>query len=448
MNSDVFDEKNYRNLLLKGGDDAALNAVKGFSEFGFRKNQLVITELASTRLDYGKETTFAAIRYAHSSRHITRFLEGRRTWLPVLHTAHLFRFYHPRDVHDARGGSLTVSQLNMELLEAFDRGVWSRASGIAKEMALRGENELLLSAVRSEALRRLSSKTGAYTVWNAVRCLASSDTELLSEAIDTAIVALSTGDISESYLAARKFMSAEHLVPEKLADGADLLDETEEGRLLEAVRSGIPEIAVQFVGKLLRKGISLQHLLKYVAIEALRQSFNSERKGLFDTQIESLGSILEANALESLVSAYTPLELLISVAETTSLASGRRFRRRSGKVRTLEEATGMMEKGRSEQMLAHIDEARNMQEAEKIASALALSSLNCDPETVNDHLFVHCSASLYSGGFDSTLDALKIALMECADFISYSRSKRKTCVRNIVNLVEPQKSVNGESDES
>lgn len=446
MNSDDFDEKNYRNTLLNGGEEAVHNAVRGFSELGFKKNQLVIAELASTGLEYGDEATFSALRCAHATRHISRFLEGRRTWLPALHTAYLFKFYHLRGIRDTRGGSLTVSQLNMELLEAFDRGVWSRASGIAKEMALRGENELLLSTVRSEALRRLNSASGAYNIWNAVRCLASSDVELLSEAVDSAIVALSTWDISDSYVAARRFMSAERFDAERLADGAELIDEIEERKLLEAARSGIPEIAVQFIGKMLRKGISLRHLLKIVAVETLRQSFNSGRKELFETQIESLSSILEANALESMVSAYTPLELLISVAETTRLASGMKYRRRSGRIRSLEEATELMDRGRPEQIIANVDEARNMQEAEKIVSAIALSSLSCDPETANDHLFAHCSASLYSGTYDSGLDGLKIALRECADFISFRRREKKTCSRNIRNLAESRNSAGGESN--
>ncbi len=443
MNDDLFDERRYNTDLLAGNELSIRRAADGFAVFGFRKNRDLLTAIAATRLSYTGERSFSALRCAHSSRHLSPFLEGRHTWLPLLHTTALFRFYGRREEQEFRGGSLTSSQLSFELLEAFSRGEWTRAAGIAKEMAVRGENENLLIALRSEALRRHSSSSNAYNVWNAVRCVASDDPDILPEAAVTAVTALSNEDLSGSYFASRKLISDERLDTERLVDEDGELDEREEGNLIGAIRSGFTELSMQLIGRQLKHGVALLPLLRRVSVEALRQSFNSQRKELIDGHIAFIGSISEANRKADMVSSFTPHELIILCLETTALACERRFRRKKEKEVSLEEAVSLMEKGRVADMLSHIEGARNMQEAGKVLKMIALSSLRCDPEAVNDNPLIHCTASIYTGTAESSLSDLKAALQDCADFIAVSRKGKKSCGQTIMRVLEKEK---GESE--
>lgn len=436
MNEEEFDEKDYSTALISGGDTGVRAAAKGFGALGFRTNSDRVVEIAFGSLDFSRESSFSALRCAHMSRHASQYLEGRQTWLPLLHTVSMFRFYGPREDKGAKGGSLTSSQLNFELLEAFGRGEWSRATGIAKEMAQRGDNEELLSALRSESIRRHSLKSLAYITWNAVRCAASSETELLSRAIVPAILAIASEEVSSSYDVSRRCIASERFRVHNLVDNDQIPPEKEEKRLLESIRSGIPGLAVQILGKQLKEGVSLRHLMQLVSVETLNQSLNSANKMQLEAQIETLFSMIEANRSQDWSSGNAVLELLVALVETASASSEPGYRRKGEAEGKIEDAIEQMEKGRPNQLMIHINGLKNSQEIAKTTSKIVLSSLKCDPETVTEHPFTHCTSAIHIGSSSGEQAHIKIALRECADLIAFRMKNRKTCSQTIMETTK------------
>lgn len=437
MEEEEFDEALYNRVIVSGREDATATAAKAFSVLGFRKNQRLITGIALGSLDYSTERTFAALRCAHASRHISPVLPGRQSWLPLLHTVHIMRNYRQTgELQERRGGSLTSPQLHFELLECFDRGNWSRALGIAAEMVSRGDDDALLASLRSEATRRQSAGSNAYTVWNAMRCVAEHDSEILGQAVTTAIIALSGVEVSPSYAAARRYLAAERLNPEKLADNGEQPDEREEERLLEGIRSGLPEIVMQLLARELRQGIGPLPLLRLTGVESLNQSFNAPENRLFESHIESLSAVLEANSSQGQVSGRTVMELLIECIESTSLAGPVRYRRKKERTGKLERAAARIAKGSAADMIAHIDGLKNTFEIETATRLVILSSLRCDPDSTGDHPFVHCAASLNLGSNGTQPQGSKIALKECSDNIARLNRERKGCNNSIMNIIE------------
>lgn len=433
MKDDEFDERDYFAALVSGGEAGVRAAARGFRILGFRKNSDIIAGIALGSLDYSGEGSCSALRCAHMSRHASPYLEGRNTWLPSLHTVSLFRFYGLRkEGKGAKGGSLTSSQLNFELLEAFGRSEWSRAVGVAMEMAERGDNEELLSALRSEAIRRHSMKSYAYATWNAVRCLASSDTELLAKGAVPAVTAIASEEISQSYVAARRYIASERFRVDALVDNDHIPPEKEQKRFVDSIRGGVPELAMQILGRQLKEGASLQHLFGLLAIETLNQSFNSGRKSQFGAQIESLSAMIEANRAQGWGSGNAVIELFVACMETTSAASEPGYRRRNETEGSIDEALDLMEKGRPNHLLIHINRLKNEQETAKITSRIMLSSLKCDPETVAEHLYTHCASSIYIGNSTDRETDRKTALMECADLISHQRKEQEKCGQSVL----------------
>lgn len=446
MSEDGFDERQYLRILTSGSEDALQSAVVAFSAFGYRKNMELIAETALSVCDYTGEKSYAALRCSHSSKHISQYLEGRKTWLPLLQTAALFRFYGKREDLELRGGSLTAKQLNLELLASFTRGEWSRGAGLAKEMAMRGENESLLSALRSEAVRRHSTKSFAYTVWNAVRCIAHSDSELLAESVADVVYAISNEDVTGGLTAARRYLSSANLNAEKLVESNDSVEESDRDKIVEAMRSGLPELAAQLVVRQLGRGSGLSDILEIVGIETLRQSFNTSSKEMFEVQLETIAAMTETNRTEEMLTSQTAVEVIIACMDTTSISSSMTYRRRREKQISLQDAAELMEKGSAGDIISIVEAAKNKGETDKPLQYMVLSSLKCDPAGVSDHPFSHCSNSIYIGEAASDLEGRKSAITECADYVADQFSKRKSCDHRIWDLTERRREISDEEE--
>lgn len=435
MNFEEIDERQYSRILATGSGDVPGIAAAAFSQFGFRKNQELIVRTVLGEVDYSAESTFAAVRGVHAARHLSPLLHGRETWLPLLQTVGLLSFYGRKEaVHRASGGSLTLSQLQFELVEAFNREIWSRAMGIAQEIAERGENELLLSMIRSEAVRRHSTGSLSFSIWNAVRCIAGNDVEMLSKGSGVAIAALSCEGVSSDYMTARKFILSEKLDPLKAIDNDGEMGEREKVRLSDAIRSGHPEMTFQVICRQVRDGTDLLELLKATGAELLSQSLHASNKALIGTPISNAAASLEANGDRDAMSPHTLLELLLAGGDVAQLAEEPGYTRKTRAQLSLKEAAAELEKGRAGGIIALIGETKNLAEMEKIAALLAMSSLRCDPQHPTDIPFEHCNSSLYLMRVMDSIEEKRIALSEAAAFLGSYKRERKECTRSIFGL--------------
>ncbi len=433
MIDDDISEADYLRLLGYAGHEGAAVVSRGFRLFGFRKNRSLLYRFVFS-LDYSGERTFAAVRSAHSALHISPLLEGRMTWLPLLHTAALLKHCPIRGQVEAGGGSLTSKQLGVELMEALSREMWSRAGKLSAELAQRGENEMLLSAIRAEAAVRYAASTRAYTVWNAVRCIGQSDAETLALASAAAVQSLEAEGPSQGYLAARKRLSSEGIGGERLADNADELDDRNGRRLSEAIHSGIPEAALQVSVRLLREGVSLKAMLGCISSAALEKSFSSDRKEQVAPQIEGLAAMLEAASATDSPPEGAAAEVLTAAMEITSSPAEAGYRRIRESSSGIAEAVRRMNRGRAADILWLIDNAKNNNELDRLQTGILFSSLKCDPGGVDDLSNVHTASALIIGHRDGELARRKSSLKECADYIAAARRGSKDCGHSLLDL--------------
>ena len=417
MERDNFDERHYSAALAVNGAEAVNAAILAFSELGYRQNFGIIAG-RSVNLDYGISENYLPVRIVHHSRHLNRFISGRETQLPLLHAVSLMSGRTERKVKEARGGSLTDRQLIFELVSSLEKNETGRAEGIIVELVSRGMFEELMGVLRDEAVRRYSYMFPAFILWNAVRCIVS-DVPAYEGGSLSLLRCLSASTVSDEYISVRKAIGRKELKLHNVLENSYVPDEKVDWKIILALRSGIPELALNMLLEKISDGMSQNHILPLVSRQILAQSLNSDRKALFEHLIQNCSSMIEVNISGNDRSEISVYELLLTASHLAQISVAHPLQRPSSEGNDgLNDALLVIESALSEKTGSILPAKHNTLSNQRIAEFLVMASIKCDQLKNFSEALCHCSSVLSAGEVLGGGNVAKYAIDESADYLS------------------------------
>jgi hypothetical protein len=432
----VFDERDYRTILAAGGSKALPAAKRAFGLFGFKSNFTMIVEHAMS-LDYPAGDRFLPIRALHHSKHIKSFLGGQYTQLPILHSVMVSSGYGIARTIESSGSSLTSAQLVFETLNAIDTGAAARACSLAMQLALRGQDELLMDSLRDEAARRYSYSFPPSLAWNSVRCILSGS-RLTENAARVLAASVASADISSDAIGAKKALQYAGISPEKAAENDFFTDSSVNKRTVISIRSGVPELTLRVIAEELRNGVSARHIIDTICLESLVSSMHSERKFTHEFLIQNSSSLLESIVSAGSVRPADVMEMMAIAAHLTQIyvspPDRTTFHGREG-TESLEGAFLEMEKGNSIPFIGIISGAKRTSDCDAASKFIAKLSVGCDQKNLYSESMCHCSSSLLAGTLLDSLDGKVRALCECASYLSSLKKRGAECTDAVSSII-------------
>ncbi|MCL4346712.1 MAG: hypothetical protein M1417_01480 [Candidatus Thermoplasmatota archaeon] len=416
MDESSFDERIYRKILHGKREEAVAAAVLAFRVLGYTRNfDIIACASASVRRS---DDFYLPLRIVHNSKHINTYLEGLQTQLPLLHAASLIA---GRDYHAAigeSGGSLTRNQLMMELVDALNSGEGGRSERIAAEMASRGMKEELFHIFREESSRRYSFSGPPLTILNSLRCISEHEDTLENGSVLMSGCLCGT-PVSSDFSAILKGLRKDDFPSERVAENSFIPDEREDMKVIYAVRAGISDIAVNVIKSQLMDGVAVQHISGLLFTEALRHSLQSNRKGQFEFLIQNLHAALEMERTDDEKSGISTMELLLSAAHLTQLAT--QFAPPAAENQgqyALESALDAITAGHSQHVISILTGKHSHDVEQKIASFISALSVKYDQTGPLRELICHVSSSLHGASLSGSDEAFEAALSECSDYLA------------------------------
>ncbi len=431
-----FDEKDYRIILGAGTKEALFAAKRAFGAFGFRANFNMIADRAIS-LEYPQGDDFLPLRTLHHARHIGAFLDGARTQLPALHSVMTSSAYGVSGHIDRAGSSLTSSQLVFEMLRAVGGGDRFRAAGLAMELASRGKTELLMETLRDEGSRRYAYAPSPLLVLNAVMC-ALLGREITESAARISACAVTDHGISADALNARRALRHADVSIDRAAENDHFTDNVADTRVTVAIRSGIPEMALQVIADELRKGVSARHILNTVCIEALLGSAVSAKKSTYEFAVQNSSSLLEWMASCGLTKAADIIEMMAIASHLSQIYSpgGADSDARSvSSTCSFKEAVSLFENGNPRELISSVSPESSGADIERISKYVAGLSVNCDQAGLYSEAMCHCSSSILSGVSLESRTGQAYALRECLSYLSALKIRGAECRDTVDSII-------------